>query len=151
MAQKPRCKKCGRVLRNPVSIARGMGPVCAGDTGRAGRRLKVRPRRSSGRTYDPLGNSSQLLPLPVQIADQQEPTLTKRERIRLARAEQRRSARSSRKANFLSRQSFQVGINTHTREAVIYSPVAPDGWVDNQGRQISHESLGSYLQRYQFI
>jgi hypothetical protein len=28
-----RCKKCGRSLRDPASIARGMGPECAGSTG----------------------------------------------------------------------------------------------------------------------
>jgi hypothetical protein len=28
-----RCKKCGRTLRDPESIARGMGPECAGSTG----------------------------------------------------------------------------------------------------------------------
>jgi hypothetical protein len=28
-----RCKKCGRMLRDPESIARGMGPECAGHTG----------------------------------------------------------------------------------------------------------------------
>jgi hypothetical protein len=28
-----RCKKCGRPLRDPESIARGMGPECAGSTG----------------------------------------------------------------------------------------------------------------------
>ena len=31
--QAPRCKKCGRTLRDPESIARGMGPECAGSTG----------------------------------------------------------------------------------------------------------------------
>ena len=31
--QATRCKKCGRTLRDPVSIARGMGPECAGSTG----------------------------------------------------------------------------------------------------------------------
>jgi hypothetical protein len=28
-----RCKKCGRMLRDPESIARGMGPECAGSHG----------------------------------------------------------------------------------------------------------------------
>ncbi len=28
-----RCKKCGRTLRDPESIALGMGPECAGSTG----------------------------------------------------------------------------------------------------------------------
>ena len=31
-----RCMKCGRPLRNPASIARGMGPECAGETGGRG-------------------------------------------------------------------------------------------------------------------
>ena len=37
-----RCKKCGRTLRDPESIARGMGPECAGSTGG---RKKYRSRR----------------------------------------------------------------------------------------------------------
>ena len=143
MSQKPRCKKCGRVLRDPVSIARGIGPVCAGDTGRAGRRPQVRPRRSAGRAYNAIGTSTQQAPLPVQIAEQPEPKITKQERIR--------RARTKRKADFLARQPVQVGVNARTREPVIYNPVGPDGWVDNQGRQVSHEFLQSYLQRYQFI
>ena len=143
MNQKPRCKKCGRVLRDPVSIARGMGPVCAGETGRSSRRPQVRARRSAGRAYDPLGSSTRQSPLPVQVAEQPEPALTKRERIRLAR--------SKRKAHFLSRQPFQVGVNARTREPVVYNPVGSDVWMDNQGRQVSHEFLESYLQRYQFI
>ena len=148
MSQKHRCKKCGRVLRDPVSIARGMGPVCAGDTGRAGRRPQVRARRLTGRAYNAIGTSTQQAPLPVQAAqvreaEQPEPATTKRERIRLAR--------SQRKADFLARQPVQVGVNARTREPVIYNPVGPDGWVDNQGRQVSHEFLQSYLQRYQFI
>ena len=44
-----RCIRCGRPLRDPVSITRGMGPECAGGTG--GRRRKyrsgVRSRSSS--------------------------------------------------------------------------------------------------------
>ena len=143
MKSKPRCKKCGRVLRNPISIARGMGPVCAGDTGRAGRRPQVRARRSAGRTYDAVGRGTQQSLLPVQIAEQPEPKITKLEGIR--------RIRSTRKAHFLAREPIQIGINTRTREPVIYSPVGADGWVDEQGRQVSHEFLQSYLQRYQFI
>ena len=37
-----RCKKCGRPLRDPESVARGMGPECAGSTGG---RKKYYPRR----------------------------------------------------------------------------------------------------------
>ena len=143
MSQKPRCKKCGRVLRDPVSIARGMGPVCAEDTGRSGRRPRVRSRRSSGRVYDAIGSGTFQPPLPVQVAEEPEPKLTKWERIRLIR--------SKRKANFLARQPIQIGVNTRTREPVVYNPIGTDGWMDNQGRQVSHEFLESYLQRYQFI
>ena len=53
----PRCKKCGRKLTDPVSIARGVGPVCAGLTGYR-RRVRTRQRRSSGRAYDALGHGS---------------------------------------------------------------------------------------------
>ena len=67
MNSKPRCKKFGRVLRNPVSIARGMGPVCAGDAGRSGRRPQVHVRRSSGQVYDAIGSGSLQSPLPVQV------------------------------------------------------------------------------------
>jgi hypothetical protein len=128
-----------------------MGPVCAGDTGRAGRRPQVRSRRSSGQTYDAvpdnagdaIGGGTQQSPLPIQIAEQPEPKRTKRERVR--------SIRLARKAHFLAREPIQIGINTRTREPVIYSPVGSDGWIDEQGRQVSHEFLQSYLQRYQFI
>ena len=41
-----RCIRCGRPLRDPASITRGMGPECAGGTG--GRRRKYRSRVSSG-------------------------------------------------------------------------------------------------------
>jgi hypothetical protein len=34
---------------------------------------------------------------------------------------------------------------------LIYNPIGSDGWMDNQGWQVSHEFLESYLQRYQFI
>jgi hypothetical protein len=30
--EKARCIKCGRPLRDPESIARGMGPECAGES-----------------------------------------------------------------------------------------------------------------------
>lgn len=34
--KKPRCAKCGRVLTSPASIARGIGPECAGLSGGKG-------------------------------------------------------------------------------------------------------------------
>jgi hypothetical protein len=90
-----------------------------------------------------VGGGTQQSLLPVQVAEKPEPKRTKREHIR--------RTRSTRKAHFLAREPIQIGINTCTREPVIYSPVGADGWIDEQGRQVSHEFLESHLQRYQFI
>ncbi len=38
MEENPRCKKCKRVLKSPISIARGMGPKCAGVSTTRGKR-----------------------------------------------------------------------------------------------------------------
>lgn len=50
------CKVCGRVLRNPDSIARGMGPTCErrviGVV--SGIRAK-RPKERDGCEYEPIG------------------------------------------------------------------------------------------------
>jgi uncharacterized protein DUF6011 len=46
----PRCKKCGRPLSDPDSIARGMGPECAGISGSRGKSPRVRRQNGSGST-----------------------------------------------------------------------------------------------------
>ena len=144
MVHKPRCKKCGRVLRNPASIARGLGPVCAGETGKGRRRYKKsRSYQPNGRTYAAVGSGSNQLLIPIQSHEAAKRRPRKRDRLRRVQMQ--------RKTNFLSRQPFQVGINARTREPVIYSPVGTDGWIDLQGTRISHENLGRYLQRYYFI
>ena len=53
-----RCIRCGRPLRDPVSITRGMGPECAGGTG--GRRSKYRSgvRSRSGSLYAAMSHST---------------------------------------------------------------------------------------------
>jgi hypothetical protein len=89
--------------------------------------------------------------LPVQVAEKPEPTPLKRDVPELTKRDRIHLARSKRKAHFLSRQPFQVGVNARTREPVVYNPIGSDVWMDNQGRQVSHEFLESYLQRYQFI
>ncbi len=48
---KPHCKKCGRILRDPVSIAIGVGPECRGATSRSTRSPKVSQKRSHGSSY----------------------------------------------------------------------------------------------------
>lgn len=57
-----RCIRCGRPLRDPDSIARGMGPECAGTNG--GRRKRYRSRVCShGSSYYPVvGHGSVVIP-----------------------------------------------------------------------------------------
>jgi len=51
-----RCKKCGRPLRNPVSVARGMGPICSGGAG-AGKSFRSSRRVCSRTTYPSVGEN----------------------------------------------------------------------------------------------
>ena len=50
--KKPRCAKCGRVLTSAASIARGIGPECAGLSGGKGPAKPGRPRKGRRGTYD---------------------------------------------------------------------------------------------------
>lgn len=58
-----RCKKCGRVLRDPVSIARGMGTKCAGLSGKGGRSVLVRTHHGSGFAGSPASPGKTVAPL----------------------------------------------------------------------------------------
>lgn len=69
----PRCSKCGRPLTNPESITRGMGPECAGTTGR-GRRSHVHSRHArNGKPYAVSLSLAQIPLLPVFSPDPDEP------------------------------------------------------------------------------
>ena len=59
-----RCKKCGKVLRDPESIARGMGPKCAGVFSGGGS-LKVKIGRRSGTLYSLSFSGSVQATLPI--------------------------------------------------------------------------------------
>lgn len=59
----PRCKKCGRSLRDPASIARGTGPECAGMSGRRGKSVQARGSVGTGSTYSAAGTSKTVAPL----------------------------------------------------------------------------------------
>ena len=59
----PRCKKCGRPLSDPESIARGMGPECAGISGSRGKFPRVRRQKGSGSTYSVIGTNHTAMPL----------------------------------------------------------------------------------------
>ena len=71
--KKPRCSKCGRPLSDPKSIARGMGPVCAGLTGRRGKGLPHIKSGRSSRHYTAKGVGSGQLPLFVLTDIPQKP------------------------------------------------------------------------------
>ena len=52
----PRCRVCGRALRSPDSIARGMGPTCERRViGVVSRIRPKRPREREGCEYEPIG------------------------------------------------------------------------------------------------
>ena len=70
----PRCSKCGRLLTNPESIARGMGPECAGVSGNGRRKsVRVRSTRTYGHTYATSSSDGQIPLWPVHSPEPDEP------------------------------------------------------------------------------
>lgn len=142
MEGKPRCKKCGRAMKSPASIARGMGPKCAGVSSGRGKRVCIRMKRSSGMAYQSVGTGGRQVPLfsgemPVK-------PLSKREQYRRRREERRRM--------FEMREPFQCGLLLPQRKPLVYIPLNDGNWMENpSGRIISHERLQEYLRRYRFI
>jgi len=141
---RPTCKRCGRTLKDPVSIARGIGPVCAGSGGSSSGRRPPRTRDRSGRRYEAVGNGNGQLPLFAQGNEPDEhPRMSKRARVAAARERRRRQ--------FQRRRAFQCGLNARTREPVVYSPTPEGGWTNTEGYTTSHAALEKYLRRYGWI
>lgn len=142
MEGKPRCKKCGRVLKSPASIARGVGSICAGVSGASGKVVRAGMKRRSGRAYQSLGVSERQVPL--FSGEMPAKSLSKREIARRRREERRRS--------FESRCSFQCGLLMPKKKPLVYEPLEDGNWQESpSGRVISHERLQEYLLRYRFI
>lgn len=140
MTQKVRCKKCGRVLKSAISIARGMGPECAGISPSKGRIVRISVRRSLGKGYQSSGAGSSQMPLIPTEA----PTTKKG-----SRWERARKRREERRRLFETRQPFLV---SSKRTPLGYEPSGESEWKETaSGRLISHERLQAYLKRYQFI
>ena len=141
MDKQPKCKKCGRRLKSPMSIARGMGPKCAGITATTERSVRVQRRPNSGAAYSDKVPSQVQVPLfPGELPRR----LSKREMIRQRREERRRL--------FETRLPFQCGLVLPTRKPLVYTPLEDGSWrEDYSGRVISHERLQQYLVRYRFI
>ena len=141
MQQQVRCKKCGRVLKSPASIAMGMGPKCAGISGDS-KSVMVRASRRGGSPYSLGASSGTQVAFPT--GEIKPKRLSKRELARHNREERRRL--------FYERLPFQCGLLLPERKPIIYTPTEDGGWKDsNSGRVIAHDQLQNYLRRYQFI
>ena len=142
MEENPRCKKCKRVLKSPISIARGMGPKCAGVSATGGRSVRARNKRGSGIAYQGVGSDhTQALLFPGEL-----PTK------RLSKKELYRRQREERRHSFEMRVPFQCGMLLPKRKPLVYMPLDDGTWKENlSGRIISHERLQEYLKRYCFI
>lgn len=137
----PRCKKCGRILHDPESVARGMGPKCAGISG-GSRNVKAKLCRRSGSPYSLGFSGSVQAALPIM--DPAPKIHSTRELTIHSRVERRRL--------FEERKSFQCGLMLPERKPIIYTPTHDGGWQNNNSDSvISHDQLQSYLKRYQFI
>jgi hypothetical protein len=142
MEKQPRCKKCGRRLKSPLSIAIGMGLKCAGIKSNSGRSVHVRSKPSSRTTYSdkPLAQ----MQAPLFTGELPKKGLSKRELFRRRREERRRL--------FETRLPFQCGLVLPARKPLVYIPLEDGSWrEDYSGRVISHERLQQYLVRYRFI
>ncbi len=141
MEENPRCKKCKRVLKSPISIARGMGPKCAG-VATPGKSIRVKIERSSGIAYQSVVSNQ--IQTPLFPGDLPTKRLSNRELYRRRREERRRS--------FETREPFQCGMLLPKRKPLIYTPLDDGSWKENPtGRVISHERLQEYLRHYCFI
>lgn len=74
MSRPVRCSKCGRALRDPYSIAVGMGPECRGGFRKAGGKLP-RPKfvmRGGKVVYDGLLSPQDPLVIAVEDVEREE-------------------------------------------------------------------------------
>ena len=142
MEKQARCKKCGRRLKSPLSIAIGMGSKCAGITSTPGRRVRVHSKPGSRTDYaDKMPNQVQAPLFAEELPNQR---LSKRELFRRCREERRRL--------FETRLPFKCGLVLPARKPLVYTPLEDGSWQeDYSGRVISHERLQQYLMRFRFI
>jgi len=142
MDKQARCKKCGRQLKSPLSIAIGMGPKCAGVTVTAGKSVRVRNSPSSGMAY--IETSPSHMQAPLFSDELRKKRLSKRELFRQRKEERRRL--------FEIREPFQCGFVLPARKPLMYTPLEDGLWrEDYSGRVISHERLQQYLVKFRFI
>jgi hypothetical protein len=142
MVKQPRCKKCGRRLKSPLSVAQGMGPKCAGISSTSRRSVRVQTKISSSVAY------SDRTPVHVQV-----PLITgELPRNQLSMRELIRRRKDERRRLFETRLPFQCGLVLPARKPLVYIPLDDGSWQENHsGKVISHERLQQYLVKYRFI
>lgn len=143
MEVKPRCNKCGRVLKSPASISRGIGPKCAGISAKSGKSVQARIKQSYGVVYENVGSSPMQTPtfFPGDLPTKR---MSKRGLYRRRREERRQS--------FETHEPFQCGMLLPKRKPLVYTPLGDGSWKENPtGREISHERLQEYLRQYHLI
>lgn len=142
MEKQPRCKKCGRRLKSPLSIAIGMGPKCAGIKSTSARRVHVQSKPSYRTAYS--DKTLVQVQAPLFTGELPNKRLSKRELFRKRREERRQL--------FETRLPFQCGLVMPARKPLVYIPLEDGSWrEDYSGRVISHERLQKYLVRFRFI
>ena len=142
MEKQPRCKKCGRRLKSPLSIAIGMGPKCAGIMPTSGRSVRVQSKSSTRTVYS--DKTLVQVQTPLFMGELPKKRLSRRELFRRRREERRRL--------FETRLPFQCGLVLPARKPLVYTPLEDGLWrEDYSGRVISHERLQQYLMKYRFI
>ena len=142
MEKQPRCKKCGRRLKSPLSIAIGMGPKCAGIKSTSVKSVRVQSKPSSRTVYS--DKTLAQVQAPLFMGELPKKRMSKRELFRRRREERRRL--------FETRLPFQCGLVLPARKPLVYTPMEDGSWrEDYSGRVISHERLQQYLVRYGFI
>jgi len=145
MNQRPRCKKCGRPLKSPASIARGIGPECAGIKPQ-GRRVHSKSTRMRGKVYEAVGSDTRQQSLPAGEV------LTKKQKVRKSREERQRLPALAQVQVFNERQPFQCGVNSRDKMPLVFVPTPEGDWQASHSKhRISHESLLAYLKQYQLI
>jgi hypothetical protein len=142
MEKQPRCKKCGRRLKSPLSIVIGMGPKCAGIKSTSGKSVRVQSKPSFRTAYS--DKTLAQVQVPLFTGESPKKRMSKRELFRRRKEERRRL--------FETRLPFQCGLVLPARKPLVYIPLEDGSWrEDYSGRVISHERLQQYLVRFKFI
>mgnify|MGYP001216052007 FL=1 len=178
---RPQGKKCGRPLRDQDSIARGMGPECAGISGSRGKFTSIRRQNGSGSTYNAPGPNHTVMPLftwagddgqervPDQLArfpsDLLDLVLSAPAAGTIAmrvKSHQRKRSKQKGQSPIIAlreirricielRMLFWSGFSSKG-EPLACIPCGGDSWrIGQDGREISAGDLISYLSRYGVI